>query len=149
MSVSAIILLKKELYAVYGAEKLQQTVVLNHRTGRKQFRSWREEQRDIFRGRCKPIKISKRDNKAISSHQTASIPPTGASIRGGGVFWPASLLVTGAHKEEVHRGGSVTSALAVKRSSHSLHLINLATSHPLLHLIHHSSISTLCLRYGA
>ncbi len=30
MSVSAIILLKKELYAVYGAEKLQLTVVLDH-----------------------------------------------------------------------------------------------------------------------
>ena len=32
---------------------------------------------------CKPIKISKRDNKAISSHQTVSIPATGTYQKGG------------------------------------------------------------------
>jgi hypothetical protein len=91
-------------YAVYGAEKLQMTVVLDYRTGRKQFRSWREEQRDIFRGRCKPIKISKRDNKAISSHQTASIPPTGALIgaRGEGSI----LAIHSPCHRGAQRGGS-------------------------------------------
>jgi hypothetical protein len=105
MSVSAFILLKKELYAVYGAEKLQPTVVLTIELEESSLEAG-ERSRGIYLGGAVNQSRSQRETiKPFPHIRQPAFQPQGHSYGGRGVFWPSSLLVTGAHKKEVHRGG--------------------------------------------